>query len=157
DLTKPENSLSIVSENLNGEFVPLKGTIAISKLKAPDTPQRVRPWEAPDLPLLSKEEFEAMFPYDSYSGSSDHKTWPKQTVVFESSFDTGTAKEIKFRADQSWAQGEYRIELTALDSAGDVVRDFTHFSVSDPRDKSVADNTLLIFELDKPSYEIGDV
>ena len=49
------------------------------------------------------------------------------------------------------------MELTATDAKGQDVKDVYYFSVTDAKAKTVADNALLIFELDKPSYKVGDI
>ncbi|HET7178392.1 MAG TPA: MG2 domain-containing protein, partial [Chryseosolibacter sp.] len=157
DAERPENVIGLTTENLNGQFVPLKGKVQIYKLKGPDGPIRKRPWEAPDLPLLTEQQFKELFPYDSYSPSADPNTWPKEKLFLELPFDTQHSKDLKYSTDASWPLGHYRIELTALDSAGRVVNDYYDFNLIDSRSKLVPDNALVIFELDKPAYNVGEV
>ncbi len=157
DLRKPDNEIDIRTENLNGEFVPLKGKIEIHKLQAPDVPVRTRPWSAPDLPLMTEAEFRKLFPHDSYSGSEDPKTWPIQHRLIELPFDTRQSKVVQYRTNATWPLGHYRMALTATDSIGRVVNDYTYFVITDARSKAVADNALLVFETDKPSYQAGEV
>ncbi len=157
DLTNPNNTITITTENLNGQFVGIGGKVEIFKLQAPAAPIRTRPWDAPDLPALTQEKFQQLFPHDTYSSSGDPKRWAKQKLMVALPFNTKAVKEVKYRTDGSWPTGNYLMELTATDSIGQGVKDLYYFTVSDAKSKSVAHNALLIFELDKSSYKVGDV
>ena len=157
DLVKPDNTITLTTENLNGQFVGVSGKVEIFKLKAPDAPMRARPWEAPDLPLLSEAEFQKLFPHDVYSNASGPTNWPRQNRMAEIPFNTKVSREVKYRTDVNWPTGNYVIELTAVDSMGQSVKDLYQFTVTDTKNKVVADNALIIFELDKPSYKVGEV
>ncbi|WP_276372685.1 carboxypeptidase-like regulatory domain-containing protein [Chryseolinea sp. H1M3-3] len=157
DLSKPENAITLTTENLNGQFVGVSGKVEIFKLKEPDAPVRARPWEAPDLPMLTEAEFRELFPHDTYSTTTEPKHWPRQKLMVEIPFNTRMSREIKYRIGANWPAGNYVMELTALDSLGQTVKDLYHFTVTNAKSKAVADNALLVFELDKPSYKVGEV
>lgn len=157
DLANPTKTVTITTENLNGEFVGISGKVEIFKLQAPLLPIRARPWEAPDQPMLTQEEFEQLFPHDAYSDGVDPKEWPREKLMAALPFNTRTSKEIQYRTDRTWPLGNYVMELIATDVKGQDVRDVYYFSVSDAKAKTVADNALLVFELDKPSYKVGEV
>ncbi|MFZ6011776.1 MAG: MG2 domain-containing protein, partial [Bacteroidota bacterium] len=152
-----ENTITITTENLNDQHVPAKGSIQIHKLQSPAHPLRARPWPAPDLKTISEEEFKKLFPHDAYEDESDPKQWKKGRLMFESAFDTGKSKEIKFNVNRTWELGSYIIELTTTDSRGQKVTDLHRFKVVELGNKTVADNQLLIFETDKNSYKVGEL
>jgi TonB-dependent SusC/RagA subfamily outer membrane receptor len=154
---KPNGVLSISSENLNGQYVPSKGTIRIFKLQSPETPVRQRPWEAPDAPLMTVEEFKKFFPHEAYGDESDPDRWRKGTQVHVTSFDTEKSKDVKFLIDASWKSGAYVAELSTTDPSGAIVTDTHRFKIDETGNKDIADNELLIFENDKLSYSIGEV
>jgi TonB-dependent SusC/RagA subfamily outer membrane receptor len=153
----PSQTIVVGTENQNGQFVPAKGNIAIYKLKYPATAARPRPWSAPDIPPATEDAFHKLFPHDFYGDDQNTKALQKEKRMAEFQFDTGVAKEIPFKPDQTWANGTYVIELTTLDVSGDTLIDLHRFTLYDPSSKSVDDNQLLFFEMDKPSYAVGDV
>ncbi len=152
-----ENTISITTENLNGQYVPSKGSIQIYKLQSPTLPLRSRPWASPDLPIITEDEFKVLFPHDAYSDESDPQKWKKGKAIFHSIFDTEKSKEIKFTVGRSWEMGSYLMELTTTDPNGDVITDMHRFTVFETESKAIADNQLLIFETDKPTYKVGDI
>ena len=88
DLANPDKTMTITTENLNGEFVGISGKVEIFKLQAPTVPIRARPWEAPDLPMLTQEEFQKLFPHDAYSNAADPKEWPRGKLMVALPFNT---------------------------------------------------------------------
>ncbi len=158
DIQKPATSLSIATENLNGQFLPANGTVNIYKLQGPTRPTRQRPWQAPDQPMIPKDEFEKMFPNDSYSGDiSQPVKWEKGKLAKTLLFDTKKSKEVSFTVDKTWTAGAYIAELKTTDSLGQVVEDKMVFDVVDSKVKGVPDNALLTFKVDKNSYQPGQV
>ena len=111
DSNKKDYKLTIDTQNLNGEFVPAKGTIIIYKLFAPNSVLRPRPWTAPDYQTLTKDEFKKLFPYEAYGNENDYKNWDKGKMVFEAVFNTEEDKEIALGKISSWENGHYLIEL----------------------------------------------
>lgn len=152
----PENSLSIATENLNGQPVASTGIIRIFRAKTSENPVRKRPWDAPDLPIISEEEFQKFFPNDTYQ---EHKNSTPENgkLMLEISFNTEHSKEVKWNADKSWELGKYMVELTTTDEAGTPVTGIGRFELVDRDDQSVVDNQLLMVELDRTSYKVGDV
>jgi TonB-dependent SusC/RagA subfamily outer membrane receptor len=155
---KPANQVTtIATENLNGVFVPAKGIIKIFKLKTPSSPVRQRPWEQPDLPLLSEEEFKNTFPHDAYSNEHNPAKWEKGKLMLSLEFDTEQSKEVKWSIDQKWELGSYLIELASADPYGMAVTDKFKFKVIEKTNKRLVDNQLFFFETDKSNYQVGEV
>jgi TonB-dependent SusC/RagA subfamily outer membrane receptor len=152
-----EYAVNVSAENLNGQTAHAKGTVQLYKLKFPSSPVRKRTWEEPDSPLLTKEEFNAFFPNDSYNDEDDPTKRNKGNKVAETTFNTEVSKEMKFKIDKSWPLGGYLIELTSADDAGNNITEMHQFQLLDANSKKIGDNELLVFQLDKPSYKVGDV
>jgi TonB-dependent SusC/RagA subfamily outer membrane receptor len=158
DLQKPIANLTVVTENLNGQFLPAKGNIKVYKLQGPVSPVRKRPWPAPDYPIISKNEFEILFPNETYGDDVGNPLeWKKGKLVKEIFFDTKKSKEAPLTVDKTWGIGSYAMELQTTDSIGQSVEDKFIFEVVDSKGKGVPDNSLLVFHSDKSSYKVGEV
>ncbi|MGC1242934.1 MAG: MG2 domain-containing protein [Chryseosolibacter sp.] len=158
DLQKPFANLTIITENLNGQFLPAKGNVKVYKLQGPANPVRKRPWPAPDYPIISKNEFETLFPNESFGDDVSSPTeWDKGKLVKEILFDTKKSKEATLTLDKTWNIGSYVMELQTTDSVGQPVEDKVIFEVVDSKGNGVPDNALLIFQSDKNSYKPGEV
>ena len=156
DKTKKDHKLTIDTRNLNGEFVPAKGTIKIYKLIAPKSVLRQRVWNAPDYQMLSESEFKQLFPYDAYANEHDSNQWEKGALVFEKSFDTEHSKELAIGNIKKWESGQYVIVLETKDKFGQDVKDEVKTTLYSDDDAKVSDNQLFTVTTDKPSYQIGD-
>jgi len=152
-----ENKLSIAIENLNAQPIPAEGVIQIFKVKVPSVPTRDRSWPAPDLPILSEEEFKTIFPHDVYKDKADDRFPEKGKLMIEVPFNSTTSNEIKWKVDKTWLLGNYIVELQTKDRDGIPVTDIARFSLYDLTDKSISDSQLMVVETNKPSYTVGDL
>lgn len=148
--------LTVSSNNLNGQFVPAKGTLKMYKLTPPENVLRRRPWAAPDYEGFSKEEFKKLYPHEAHSNEHDHTQWKKGKLVWESAFDTGESTEVKMGNLKKWMSGKYVIELETKDKFGQEVKDIFHTTLFSHSEKKLADNELFQIKTDKSSYEIGN-
>ncbi len=151
-----DNTLTISTTNLNGQFVPAKGTVKMYKLIAPKTVNRPRPWPAPDYAGWSKEEFKTLYPHDAFANEHDAATWKKGKLVWETDFDTEKSKEIPLGTTRKWVSGKYVLELESKDKFGQEVKDILQTTLFGPHDKTLADNELFKIKTDKDRYAIGD-
>lgn len=156
DKDKNDHLLTIATNNLNGEFVPAKGTLKIYKLKAPKYVLRNRPWEAPDYKSFTKEKFKELSPHDAFDNEDDPKNWEKGSLVREIGFDTEKSREIPLENIKKWISGRYIIELETEDKFGQAVKDAVQTSLYGDKDKKPADHELFQIKTDKPVYNIGD-
>jgi hypothetical protein len=156
DKDEKEQKLTISTNNLNGQFVPAKGTVKMYKLKAPKAVIRPRTWAAPDFESLSKQEFNKIFPHDAFSNEHDPTTWEKGALVWQSDFDTGVSKELTLGNLKKWMSGKYILELVAQDKFGQEVKDVLETTVFSHIDKKLADNELFQIKTDKESYQPGE-
>lgn len=157
DKTNKNHRIKIETQNLNGEFVPAKGSVKVYKLKAPNAVLRPRPWPAPDYKMLSKDEFKKLFPHEAYADEHQSENWEKGDLVFEKSFNTETSKELNLGKIKKWASGQYIIELESKDRFGQLVKDQAKTTVFSDDDDTLADNQLFSISTDKETYQIGDV
>lgn len=156
DKADKNHDITIQTNNLNGQFVPAKGSIKIYKLQIPETVTRPRPWSAPDLPSLTEAEFKTLFPHDTYNNpNADQKL--KTALVFEQSFDTGNSKSIKLGNIKKWQSGDYVIELESEDNFNQTVNASAFFSVFGKDDNTVSEKKLFEIYTNNTVYQPGDV
>ncbi|MBV1924327.1 MAG: alpha-2-macroglobulin, partial [Flavobacteriaceae bacterium] len=156
DKLDKKQSISIVTNNLNGEYAPAKGTIVIHKLNAPKQVLRKRPWEAPDYQDISENKFNTLFPHDAYTNEDNIKNWKKGTEVFSENFDTEVSKEIALGKMKRWDSGKYIIELESQDQFGQTVKDIKYVDVFSMADENLSDNQLFSIQTNKPYYKEGE-
>lgn len=119
------NKITIDSENLNGQFLPVKGKITVHKIRK-ETYLKDRPWPSPDIQTISKGQFEELFPYMPYE-TIKRDSIIREKQVFAMDTDTGTNKEIILNGANDWEPGSYVVNYTAVDSAGYAAEASTSF------------------------------
>jgi uncharacterized protein YfaS (alpha-2-macroglobulin family) len=157
DTSKKEIDITLVSQNLNGEDVSAKGTLKVYKLNAPNQVLRNRPWNAPDYQMISKAEFQRLFPHDPYNNEQNITNWKKGDEVFRTDFDTEKSKTITLKKLKKWDSGKYIIVAESKDKFEQDVKDEVFTSLYNNSDRTVADHQLFEASLDKASYKTGDV
>ncbi|WP_336065204.1 MG2 domain-containing protein [Mesoflavibacter sp. CH_XMU1404-2] len=153
DKSSKDHTIQIDTKNLNGEFVPAKGSIKIYKLKAPNKVLRHRPWNAPDYHNLSETEFKTLFPHDAYNNEDDSQFWDKGELVFTKEFNTENHKDVKLGNIKKWESGKYLIILESKDKFGQLVKDETRTTLYSEKDNTVSDNQLFTITTNKDSYQ----
>ncbi|WP_336126944.1 alpha-2-macroglobulin family protein [Mesoflavibacter sp. CH_XMU1422-2] len=156
DKSSKDHTIQIDTKNLNGEFVPAKGSIKIYKLKAPNQVLRHRPWDAPDYHNLSETEFKTLFPHDAYKNEDDSKFWNKGELVFSEEFNTENTKDVKLGNIRKWDSGKYLIVLESKDKFGQLVKAETRTTLYSEKDNTVSDNQLFTITTNKDSYQPND-
>ncbi len=152
-----QQEITITTNNLNGQFVPSKGTVKIYKLQAPKNPLRKRPWNTPDYQDISENEFNKLFPHDAYSKEEvNQTTWKKGSLVFEEHFDTQKSKKLILKKLKKWTSGAYIAVLNTTDKFNQKVTDKAHFNITSTSEEKVADNQLFFIKTDKKSYNIDE-
>ncbi|WP_341215909.1 MG2 domain-containing protein [uncultured Wocania sp.] len=156
DKTKKTHAIEIDTKNLNGEFVPAKGTVKIYKLLAPNSVLRQRPWAAPDYQDFTKEAFKNLFPHDAYNNEQNSNNWKKGKLVFIASFNTENSKKLNLGKTKKWQSGQYIITLESKDKFGQIVKDEIKTTLYSDKDETLADHQLFSITNDKPKYSAGD-
>ena len=76
-------SIKILTQNLNGDFVSADVKVKISKLQQPANVLRKRLWEMPDQFVMDSASFKKNFPNDVYKNEDNHQNWAVEKTMFE--------------------------------------------------------------------------
>ncbi|GAB4004653.1 alpha-2-macroglobulin family protein [Spirosoma migulaei] len=114
--------------NQSGEKVPATGQLKIYRLQPPTRPLRNRLWSRPDRQLLSKAEFEKLFPNDLYANENDPRSWQKGEVVQQQTISSPADSLIKPNLSR-YTPGEYVAELVVTDANGETTKERAFFAV----------------------------
>ena len=127
-------TVSVRTENMNGEYQPSMVTVSIFKLLPEQRLIRRRLWERPDQYIMDKKEFISYFPNDEYATEADFKTWPKEMQVFTKTDSTKLAGQWTFG---NWpaVAGHYVIEFTTKDRNREDVKDVKYVELFDPKSR----------------------
>ena len=147
-------TLSIRTENMNGEFEPANVKVTITKLKEEKRLIRNRYWERPDQFVMSKEEYIKNFPYDEYDNETDVKSWEKGEVIFEKSDSVKASGEWRV-ASGKFATGFYVVEISTKDKNGEEVKDVKYLELYDEKNNQLGTQQYLWTEGAKP-IEAGE-
>ena len=150
--TLPTDSLKTISvrtENMNGEFEPATIKVTITKLKEEKRLIRSRYWERPDQFVMSKEEYIKNFPYDEYDNEADSKSWSKGEMVFEKSDSARVNSEWSI-VNGKFAPGFYIVEISTKDKNGEEVKDVKYIELYDEKTSQLATAQYLWSEGAKP-------
>jgi len=134
-------SLSIRTENMNGEFEPAIVKVSVSKLIEEKRLIRDRYWNRPDQFVMTKDEYIKNFPYDEYDDESDFKNWEKGAETF-SKADSTNANGSWPVSHGSWTPGFYIIEMSVKDKNGEEVKDVKYIELFDEKNN----------QLNRPDY-----
>lgn len=119
------DSIRITTANLSGNELPAKGKMIITAVE-PNSYLINRPWEKPDRPEMSKQEFKKKFPLLVYDDEDLPSSWKKGKEVFTFDFDTEVNKKVFLKGLDKWDAGWYHILLTSVDPFGETV-EYEHY------------------------------
>ena len=140
------NSININTTNLNNEFVPATVTVQVYKLLASKHILRTRKWQTPDTPILSEEEFKALFPHEAYTNEDNITKWKKGALVFEETIDTKNKTSIEFNK-LDWRSGNYILVATGKDVFDIAIEQEKRFLLTNSEDTYLADSKLFDFDI----------
>ncbi|HRH47623.1 MAG TPA: alpha-2-macroglobulin family protein [Panacibacter sp.] len=129
-------SIGITAQNLSGQKVPAEIHLAVYPLQTPEKLYRERKWERPDVFAISKEIFEANFPYDEYEEENDYHNWKKKAAVIMDTINTETTTNYKLQTT-NLQQGWYAVEAIAKDKDGNEVKDVKYIQLYDLQSASL--------------------
>jgi len=124
-------TISIRTENMNGEYQPSMVTVTLSKLIPEQRLIRQRYWQQPDQFVMSKEEFISYFPHDEYYHESDYKTWPKGEIVVSQTDSTKVNGQWSM-VNSSLSPGYYEITIVTKDKDGKEIKDVQYMELFNP-------------------------
>ncbi|MBC7570029.1 MAG: alpha-2-macroglobulin [Spirosoma sp.] len=113
--------------NQSGEKATAKGQLKIYRLQPPARPLRERLWTRPDRQLLTRAEFEKLFPNDVYASENDPRTWPKGELVQQQTITSPADSLIKLNLSK-FTPGEYVAEFTITDPASETSTERAFFA-----------------------------
>jgi hypothetical protein len=129
-------SLSIRTENMNGEIVASDVTVKMIRLTPENRLIRERLWQAPDLFVLTKNEFINHFPNDEYDRENQPENWREQGIVQEKTARTDSSK--RFQLTEKVAAGFYKIEISTTEPSGEESKDIRYMEVTIPEKSGFA-------------------
>ncbi|TGD57068.1 alpha-2-macroglobulin family protein [Flavobacterium humi] len=139
---KKETAL-LTSENLNNEFVPVKGQLQFFFIGPINNKWKDRAFAYPEIKAISDTEFGRLFPYEKDPAKTDYK----ETLVFTKSVDTETDKKILLDFMSYWKTGNYKVVFSANDSFGNPIKHISTFKLLQENDKQIPSEELFTFKL----------
>jgi TonB-dependent SusC/RagA subfamily outer membrane receptor len=144
-----KNFVTLSSQNLNGEPLPVKGEVIVYKLDSPAKILARRPLPVPEIQPLSEEEFIKLFPHLPYSNS---QSIPKRgRSVFSAQVDTDINTILELTNAADWEPGKYELVFSAKD-LGNPVQSIAEFSLTKDSDLLLPDNDVFQFEIINKDY-----
>lgn len=140
--------------NQSGEKVSAKGQLTVYKLQPPARQLRNRLWSRPDRQLLSRDEFEKLFPNDLYAAENDPRSWPKGAVVQQQAI-TYPADSLVKPTINTYSAGEYVAEFSVTDSSGETTKERAFFAVVDDKQPTASARTDSWVQVRKATAEPG--
>lgn len=132
DGTKPV-PVWVLTGTPNGAPLPARGTLTFYRLQSPGRPLRARPWERPDVHVLTPAEYRRHFPHDAYDGEDEVTGWSRAEKALVLPFDSERGVTTVSGQFSKLPAGEYVLEALARDSAGEEVRREVYFTLFQPR------------------------
>lgn len=148
------DSIQIITNNLNGQFAPVKGQITLTKINPPTRILRESPLPESDYELYSKEEFVNYFPHDAYDDENEKENWQKENPVLNETFDTEKSKSVSLNP-KNWKEGYYILKGLILDGKDSIQTEKLVYLYKNDK-KQPVDNELFAITLNKNSYKPGE-
>lgn len=148
------DSIPIITNNLNGQFVPAKGKITLTKIKPPSRVLRDSPLPQTDYELYPKNEFVGYFPHEPYGKENQKEYWSKEPPVLDESFDTEKSKSVKINP-KKWEEGTYILRGFILDGKDTIPNERLVYLYRNEK-KSPVDNEIFTATLNKSQYKPGE-
>lgn len=152
---KDFDSMGIVSQNLNGVFIPATLQVTIQKLQFPGKIYRERLWPKPDEQLLSEAAFHQEFPDDEYENESDYHYWKPEKVIFSEEIHTEQNGRLAIPQNTWEKEGWYVLTFSGKDAQGRDVEQKKYAYVVLPKKKQQAEKALVAVA-EKDSYQPGE-
>lgn len=148
------DSIPVVTNNLNGQFVAAKGKISLTKINPPERVLRESPLPQPDYELYPESEFISYFPHEPYGKENEKENWTKDPPVVNEDFDTKKAKSVKINPG-NWKEGYYILRGFILDGKDTIPSEKLVYLYRTQKE-SPADHEIFSVNLNKSPYRPGD-
>lgn len=148
------DSISIQTENLNGQFNPAKGKITLSKINPPNRILKNFSFDEVDYQLFSKQEFIEIFPHYAYGNEFLKENWEAENPIIQQNFNTHLSKSITFNSS-NWKEGYYILKGEIIDGNNRIPYERLIYLYRTNK-KSPVDNEIFNATLNKSSYQPGE-
>ncbi|MGJ7033807.1 alpha-2-macroglobulin family protein [Niabella hirudinis] len=123
-------TLSIRTENMDGEFEKAGIRVAIARLTPEPRLLRSRLWEQPDQFVMTREDYVRQFPNDIYKNEQDPANWPKDKDLLTQPGATDSTGMFHLTAATA-LPGYYAVTITTNDKDGHEVKDIRYTEIYD--------------------------
>ncbi|MEL1252561.1 alpha-2-macroglobulin family protein [Flavobacterium sp. DGU38] len=131
--TKEKNEITLSSTNLNGEFLAVKGEVKLYFVSPFSNKFKPAIFNKPELEIISKEDFEKLFPYEISENSINKEH--SETLLFSKKVDTEKDKKIVLDFISNYKSGNYKIVFSAKDTFNNPIETTSNFSIKQSKDK----------------------
>lgn len=153
-LTKNKNEVRLLSTNLNGEFLAIKGEIKIYYLNPFSTKFKSRIFSKPDFSTITDSDFEKLFPYENNENLKEKAT---ETLLFSKKIDTQKDKTLTLDFISNYKSGNYKIVFSAKDSFGNLIENTSNFKLIQSNDKFDTSRLFSLTQVNKDALKDGFV
>ena len=148
-------TLSVSTTNLDGQKVPAQGSITLERLQSPGRTLVNRLWEAPDMPLISRDMFSKTFPHLPYQEEHLPENLQAEAQVWQHSFNTAQSDALPL-SFTGLPAGQYLLSLRTADAAGNPIESKHWFTLYDSQTREVPAHTIFWQARPKPAYQPGE-
>jgi uncharacterized protein YfaS (alpha-2-macroglobulin family) len=148
---------TVTAANLHGKAVAVRGTLTVWKLRDPARTLQPRRGARPDRFLLSRTQFEALFPFRVYDNEDDPATAEREREMCSIAFDTGDTTACRIPRTAKWPAGRYLMTLAATDAFGEAVEQVILFTAHSQKKNTLPPQQAFWFDLDRTTAQPGEV
>ena len=147
--------LKVRVHNLQGQPLQRIVQLRLQRLKPPEVPLHPRSWAPVSHPVMSREQWHELFPYEPYGNEDDPKTWPVLRT-HEFSQVAGTQLDLAKPAIRWLGPGYYMLEGVCAGVPG--VRDTTRvfFTITNARNGQAPYSVMNDMWVNTGSLEVGE-
>jgi len=150
--TDKKDFITLNSTNLNGNFIPTKGTLEFY-YTAPIANKWKNTDYNPEVKLIDNAVFDSLFPYEKQSADSE-----KEILILKKNVDTKISRKLLLDFISNWKTGNYKVVFTAKDSSGHVIESFSNFKLFQVKDKQrPSDKLFTVTQLNRSPLKDGYV
>ncbi|UUF14951.1 MULTISPECIES: carboxypeptidase-like regulatory domain-containing protein [Flavobacterium] len=152
--TKNKNEIKLLSTNLNGEFMTIKGEIKIYYLNPFSTKFKGRVFPNPEIESISNSDFEKLFPYENNQNSKEKTT---EILLYSKNIDTQKDKTLALDFISNYKSGDYKIVFSAKDSFGNLIENNSNFRLFQSSDKFDTSRLFSVTQINQDALKDGFV
>ena len=148
-------AITISAQNLNGQDVPVTGTLRLKRLEVPDRIFKDRLWEPAEFNELDRGEWRRMHPHLAFRNEDEPRNWTVGKTVVDKNFSTKDSKKVDLQRTKP-EPGVYRLELAAKDRFGNDISYEKIVTVYDTERTEAPYPTIALHIPGRTTYEPGE-